>query len=131
MRGKVRTDLTGKRFGRLLVIEHSKIFFYTLIKKMTNFKFIPLGRRVLVRTTGKMSLTEGSKIIQAETVQAPLMGEVIEVGEGEYATSTGVFIPTKVKKGDNVLFLEGSGGDVKSHGMDLILLNEDNLIGTY
>lgn len=96
---------------------------------MNDFRFKPFGRKILVKVTGKMSLTGSSTIIQAETVQAPLLAEVIEVGEGEYATQNGVFMPTRITVGSKVLFLDGQGGDVKSHGMDLVLLNEDSVIG--
>ena len=95
---------------------------------MQQFTFRPFGRKILVNVTGKMSLSEGS-IIQAATVAAPLIGEVIDAGEGEYAEATGVFMESKIKKGDKILFIEGSGSPVRSNGMDLLLMREDNVIG--
>ena len=96
---------------------------------MNDFQFKPFGRKVLVEITGKMSLTNSSTIIQADSVQAPLIAKVIEVGDGEYAAQNGVFIPTRIAVGDEVLLLDGDSGNVRSHGKDLILLNEDSIIG--
>lgn len=96
---------------------------------MEQFKFIPHGRKLLLKITGKMSLTGSSSIIQAETVQAPFFATVIEAGEGEW--QNGTFVPTQFKKGDNVLILDGQSGEVFSHGESLLLVYEDAVIGSY
>lgn len=97
---------------------------------MEQFKFIPHGRKLLLKITGKMSLTgNSSSIIQAETVQAPFFATVVEAGAGEW--QNGVFIPTAFKKGDNVLILDGKNGEVFSHGESLLLVYEDAVIGSY
>ena len=96
---------------------------------MQELSMKPFGRRLLIEVTGKMSLTGNSTIIQADTVQAPLTAKVIEVGEGEW--QNGVFVPTAFKVGDNVLILEGQGGEVYSHGKSLLIVNEDMIIGSY
>lgn len=93
------------------------------------FQFKPFGLKTLIEITGKMDLTLGSGIIQAETVIAPLLATVIDAGDGEW--QNGVFVPTTFKAGDNVLILEGVGGDVVSHGKHLNLVNENAIIGSY
>lgn len=93
------------------------------------FRFKPHGRRQLIEITGKMNLTMSEKVIQAETVAAPLFATVIESGEGEW--QNGIFIPTVFKSGDNILILENQGGEVVSHGKQLLLVNEDSIIGSY
>lgn len=89
----------------------------------------PHGRRVLIEITGKMDLTGGSGIIQADTVQAPLLATVIEIGDGEW--QNGVFVPMSFKQGDSVLILDGQGGEVYSHGKQLLICNEDSILGSY
>lgn len=96
---------------------------------MEQFRFVPHGRRLLIEITGKMDLTGGSKIIQADTVQAPLLATVIESGKGEW--QNGVFVETAFKSGDKVLLLDGQGGEVVSHGKQLLIVNEDSIIGSY
>lgn len=96
---------------------------------MQELKMKPHGRRLLIEVTGKMKLTGNSAIIQAETVNAPLTAKVIEIGDGEW--QNGVFVPTAFKVDDNVLILEGQGGEVFSHGKSLLIVNEDMIIGSY
>lgn len=96
---------------------------------MEQFELKPFGRRLLIKVTGKMSLTGSSTIIQADSVQAPLLATVVEAGEGDW--QNGVFVKTVFKKGDNVLILEGQAGEVFSHGESLFICNEDSIIGSY
>lgn len=93
------------------------------------FKFKPFGRRQLIEITGKMNLTMSTNVIQADTVAAPLLATVIESGDGEW--QSGIFVPTVFKAGDNVLILDGQGGEVVSHGKQLLLVNEESIIGSY
>ena len=93
------------------------------------FKLIPHGLKTLIEITGKMELTIGTNIIQAGSINAPLLATVIESGEGEW--QNGVFVPTVFKAGDNVLILDGQGGEVVSHGKHLFLVNENSIIGSY
>lgn len=98
---------------------------------MINFKFKPFGRKLLIEKTGKLNLAEGSSIIQADSINVPLTGLVIEAGDGEWNEISGQWMETRIKVGENVLFLESSAADVRSHGKDLFLLQENAVLGTF
>jgi co-chaperonin GroES (HSP10) len=95
------------------------------------FQFKPFGRKLLIEKTGKLNLTEGSSIIQAESINVPLTGIVIEAGDGEWNEMSGQWMETKIKVGERVLFLESAVADIRSHGKDLFLLQENAVLGTY
>jgi co-chaperonin GroES (HSP10) len=38
---------------------------------------------------------------------------------------------TQIKVGENVLFLESAAADIKSHGKDLLLVQENSILGTF
>lgn len=94
------------------------------------FRFKPLGRKLLIRKTGKINITGGT-IIQADTINVPLLGLVIDAGVGEVNEASGLYTETTVKTGENVVFLESAAAEIKSHGEDLYLLQENAVLGTF
>lgn len=74
-------------------------------------KYSCLEDRVLVKEIKKTELevTDGG-IIDPNLVKKPVAeGLVISVGEGCYARDTGVFMPTRLAKGDKVLYGSSQG----------------------
>lgn len=95
------------------------------------FEFKPLGRKLLIRKTGKVEVWEGKILTGDVAKDAPLLGEIVDAGLGEFAEQTGEWMDTQVKTGEKVVFLEGTGATIRSHGEELLLLMERDILGTY
>ena len=63
-------------------------------------KVKPIGERVLVRREKAEKTTAGGIILQAESIERPVQGEVIAVGDVE-----------SVEVGDTIIFGKYAGGD--------------------
>jgi chaperonin GroES len=90
--------------------------------------FRPLHDRVVVRRIEADQKTAGGIIIPDSAQEKPSEGEVIAVGEGK-RDDDGDRIPLDVKVGDRVLFGKWSGTEVKINGEDLLIMEEDKILG--
>ena len=91
-------------------------------------KFRPLHDRVVVRRVEEDTKTKGGIIIPDTAQEKPMQGEVIAVGPGG-RDENGKLIPIDVKAGDIILFGKWSGTEVKIDGEDLLIIQEDDIIG--
>ena len=66
--------------------------------------FKPLGNRVIIRPIKETEEAKIGAIIMADSAIIFAKGEVIAVGRGEIAPSTGKLIPMELKKGDIVIY---------------------------
>lgn len=91
-------------------------------------KIIPLGDRVLVRTSEAETKTK-SGIIIPDTVskERPEQGVVVAVGAGR-TTDEGKIIPPKVKIGDTIIFSKYGPDEIKLDGEEYYILNESNIL---
>lgn len=94
----------------------------------TKRKIIPLGDKVLVRTTEVETKTK-SGIIIPDTVskERPEEGTVVAVGEGR-TTNEGKTIAPKVKVGDTVIFSKYGPDEIKLDGEKYYILSESNIL---
>ena len=88
----------------------------------------PLQDRLLVRRVEEEAKTKGGIIIPDSAKERPLEGNVISVGAGKRADD-GTLIPLDVKAGDRILFGKYAGTEIKIHGVDHIILREDEVLG--
>lgn len=91
--------------------------------------FTPLHDRVLVRRLEGEEKTAGGLIIPDSAKEKPAEGEIIACGEGARKDS-GELIPMAVKKGDKVLFGKWSGTEVTVDGEELLIMKENDILGT-
>lgn len=92
-------------------------------------KFVPLGDRVLVRRTDEEETTEGGIVLPGSAAEKPSQGEVLAVGPGK-TLDNGEVQAVPVNKGDMVVFGQYSGSNtVKVDGEELIVLNENDILG--
>jgi len=91
-------------------------------------KIIPLGDKVLVRTTEVETKTKSGSIIP-DTVsrERPAQGIVVAVGEGR-TTDEGKMIAPKVKVGDTIIFSKYGPDELKLDGEDYYILSESNIL---
>jgi|TARA_B110000014_G_scaffold1404_1_gene992 chaperonin GroES len=92
-------------------------------------KFRPLGDRVLVKRTDEEQTTEGGIVLPGSAAEKPSQGEVLAVGPGK-SLENGELQAVAVKEGDLVVFGQYAGSNtVKVDGDELVVLNEQDILG--
>ena len=86
-------------------------------------KLQPLEDRIVVRPEEAQETTVSGLVIPDTAKEKPQQGEVLAVGPGKRADSTGELIPTDIKVGDVVLYSKYGGTEVAVDGEDLLVLN--------
>lgn len=91
-------------------------------------KIRPLYDRVVVRRKEEEEKTAGGIVLPGSAKEKPNQGEVVAVGNGKVLDS-GEVRPLSVKVGDQVVFGQYSGNNIKIDGQELIILSETELFG--
>ena len=92
-------------------------------------KFVPLGDRVLVKRTDEEETSEGGIVLPGSAAEKPSQGEVLAVGPGK-TLDNGEVQAVAVKAGDMVVFGQSAGSNtVKVDGEELVVLNENDILG--
>lgn len=92
-------------------------------------KFKPLADRVLVRRIKEEETTRNGLFIPESAKEKPQEGEVIAAGPGK-KDEIGVSLGLSVQEGDRVLFGKYSGSEIKIDGEELLILREEEILGT-
>jgi len=92
-------------------------------------KFRPLADRVLVRRTDEEQTSEGGIVLPGSAAEKPSQGEVVSVGTGK-TLDNGEVQAVSVSEGDLVVFGQYAGSNtVKIDGDELVILNEQDILG--
>jgi chaperonin GroES len=83
----------------------------------------PLADRVLIEAAPAVEKTASGIIIPDTAKEKPLEGKVIAVGPGK------VDEPMTVKAGDNVLYGQYSGTEIKLEGKTYLIMREADVYG--
>jgi chaperonin GroES len=83
----------------------------------------PLDDRIVVRPNEAETQTASGLVIPDTAKEKPQQGEVLAVGPGKRADSTGELVPTDIKVGDTVLYSKYGGTEIAVDGEDLLVLN--------
>ena len=89
----------------------------------TTFK--PLADRVLIEAAQAESTTASGIIIPDNAQEKPLKGTIIAAGEGKTDE------PMTVKVGDEVLFGQYSGTEIKLDGSTYLIMREADIYGIF
>tara|TARA_B100001079_G_scaffold183530_1_gene157969 strand:+ start:196 stop:483 length:288 start_codon:yes stop_codon:yes gene_type:complete len=87
----------------------------------------PTRDRVIVRRTEEEKTTASGLIIPDSASEKPSEGEVIAVGSGK-VTDSGKIVAMEVKVGDQVLFGQFAGTEIKADGEILLVMNESDIV---
>lgn len=87
----------------------------------------PLHDRVIVRRTQEEKTTESGLIIPDSATEKPSKGEILAVGHGRI-NDNGNVIALDVKVGDQVLFGQYAGNEIKADGETLLVMREDDIV---
>lgn len=88
----------------------------------------PLHDRVVLKRLDEERTSAGGIVIPDTATEKPIRGTVISVGPGK--SVDGKLIPMSLKKGDTVVFGKYAGTEVKLNGQDLIVMREEDIMGT-
>lgn len=86
-------------------------------------KFKPLADRVLIKPAPAEEKTASGIIIPDTAKEKPLQGEVVAAGPGKKDE------PMTVKKGDQVLYGQYSGTEIKLDGSTFLIMRESDVYG--
>jgi len=87
--------------------------------------FKPLADRVLIEPAAAEQMTASGIIIPDSAKEKPLKGKVIAVGNGKTDE------PITVKVGDEVLFGQYSGTEIKLDGTTFLIMREADIYGIF
>ncbi len=91
-------------------------------------KIKPIGQRVLVRRVEAEEKSAGGIVLPDTAKEKPQEAEVVELGTGG-KDEDGKTIEFNVKKGDRVLISKYGGTEVKLNGEDVLIINENDILG--
>lgn len=87
----------------------------------------PLHDRVIVRRTQEEKTTESGLIIPDSATEKPSKGEILAVGHGRI-NDNGDVIALDVKVGEQVLFAQYAGNEIKVDSETLLVMREDDIV---
>ena len=88
----------------------------------------PLDDRIVVRPNEAETQTASGLVIPDTAKEKPQQGEVLAVGPGKRAESSGELIPTGISVGDVVLYSKYGGTEVAVDGEDLLVLSSRDVL---
>jgi chaperonin GroES len=88
----------------------------------------PLDDRIVVRPNEAEEKTASGLVIPDTAKEKPQQGEVLAVGPGRRADSSGELVPLDIKVGDTVLYSKYGGTEVTIDGEDLLVLSSRDVL---
>lgn len=90
-------------------------------------KITPLGDKVLVQPNTGNETTAGGIVLPDSAKERPQEGTVVAVGPGRTLDS-GEKATINVKEGDVVIYSKYGGTEIKSEGVEYLILDESSLL---
>lgn len=91
-------------------------------------KLHPLDDRIVVKPNESEERTASGLVIPDSAKEKPQQGEVLAVGPGRRADSTGEIIPLDVKVGDTVVYSKYGGTEITIDGDELLILSGRDIL---
>ena len=88
----------------------------------------PLDDRIVVKANEAEERTASGLVIPDTAKEKPQQGEVLAVGPGKRAESTGELIVLDVKVGDTVVYSKYGGTEITIDGDDLLILQARDVL---
>ena len=93
-------------------------------------KLQPLEDRIVVRANESEATTASGLVIPDTAKEKPQQGQVLAVGPGRRAESTGELIPLDIAVGDKVAYSKYGGTEITIDGEDLLILTSRDVLAT-
>jgi chaperonin GroES len=91
-------------------------------------KIQPLGDRVVVKASGRETVTKSGLVLPDTATEKPQEGEVLAVGLGK-VLDNGKRTTLEVQVGQKVLFAKYAGTEVKMDGEEYLIMRESDIMG--
>jgi len=91
-------------------------------------KLHPLDDRIVVRPNESEETTASGLVIPDSAKEKPQQGEVLAVGPGRRADSSGEVIPMDVAVGDTVVYSKYGGTEIAVDGEDLLIVTSRDVL---
>ena len=91
-------------------------------------KLHPLDDRIVVRPNESEETTASGLVIPDSAKEKPQQGEVLAVGPGRRADTSGEVIPMDVVVGDTVVYSKYGGTEIAVDGEDLLILTSRDVL---
>ena len=88
----------------------------------------PLDDRIVVRPNESDETTASGLVIPDTAKEKPQQGEVLAVGPGRRAESSGEVIAMDLKSGDTVVYSKYGGTEIAVNGEDLLILTSRDVL---
>jgi chaperonin GroES len=88
----------------------------------------PLEDRIVVRPAEAEETTISGLVIPDTAKEKPQQGEVLAVGSGRRAESSGELIPLDIEVGDSVVYSKYGGTEITVDGEDLLILSSRDVL---
>lgn len=90
-------------------------------------KIKPLGDKILVKPSTSGETTAGGIVLPDTAKERPQEGTVVAVGPGRTLES-GEKVKVSVEEGDLVIYSKYGGTEIKSDGVEYLILDESSLL---
>lgn len=90
-------------------------------------RLVPLGNHVVIKRLEAEEVTAGGIVLPDAARERPKQGRVLSVGDGR-RLKDGSHAPPQVQEGDRVLFSSYAGTEVEVNGVELLILDEDEIL---
>ncbi|PKL74640.1 MAG: co-chaperone GroES [Candidatus Melainabacteria bacterium HGW-Melainabacteria-1] len=87
----------------------------------------PLGDRVVVKVVEQEEKTSGGILLPQTAKEKPQEAEVLAVGPGKQLED-GKRAAMEIRVGDRVVFAKYAGTEIKSHGEELLVISEKDIL---
>jgi len=94
---------------------------------MSAKKFRPLHDKVVIRRQEEETKSAGGIVLPGSAAEKPARGEVVAVGIGKLLDN-GEVRPLDVKEGDEVIFGQYAGSNVKLDGEEYMIMSESEIL---
>lgn len=109
------------------IVEEDKIDWKSLLKqRRPNMNLQPLHDKVIIEPNTVEKLTKGGILIPDSALDKVTRGKVLAVGPGRIS-GNGVFVETRVKVGDEVIYGRYSGTELEVEDKKLLLMPEEDI----
>jgi chaperonin GroES len=88
----------------------------------------PLEDRIVVRPAEAEETTISGLVIPDTAKEKPQQGEVLAIGPGRRAESSGELIPLDIEVGDSVVYSKYGGTEITVDGEDLLILSSRDVL---
>ncbi|MBQ0139300.1 MAG: co-chaperone GroES [Kurthia sp.] len=87
----------------------------------------PIGDRIIIEVVEVEEKTSFGIVLPDSAKEKPQQGKVVAAGTG-FVTNSGAVVPLTVKAGDEVIYAQYAGTEVKYDGKEYLIVRESDIL---